>query len=233
MSRRTLGTSGVIPSPSKGHGVRLTNRQRRVVAPERAFVRIRLCEAGARHQSSKLPQVNHVSLSCLRPARARRRARLALHLRQLPEYDGAPLLRKSDIRTDEHSLWRYDAALPIRQSDAVAYFGEGMTPLVPSLRERRTVPVQARLPDAERLLQGSGLGGAGERPAHARRTRGCRGLVRERGRLAGLLRRPGRPRLRGLHTGQHVGRQARPDQRAWSRAGPVPGLARRHCHRRP
>lgn len=50
-------------------------------------------------------------------------------------YDGAPLLRRSDIRTDERSLWRYDAALPIRQADAVAYFGEGMTPLVPSLRE--------------------------------------------------------------------------------------------------
>src|SRR3954447_20021226 len=50
-------------------------------------------------------------------------------------YDGAPLLHKSDIRTAENSLWRYDAALPIRQTDAVAYFGEGMTPLVPSLRE--------------------------------------------------------------------------------------------------
>ena len=49
-------------------------------------------------------------------------------------YDGAPLLRRSDIRTEERSLWRYDAALPIRQFDAVAYFGEGLTPLVPSVR---------------------------------------------------------------------------------------------------
>jgi threonine synthase len=49
-------------------------------------------------------------------------------------YDGAPLLRRADIRTDEHSLWRYDAGLPIRQADAVAYFGEGMTPLLPGLR---------------------------------------------------------------------------------------------------
>src|SRR3954469_17781705 len=49
-------------------------------------------------------------------------------------YDGAPLLRRGDIRTDEHSLWRYDAALPIKQADAVAYFGEGMTPLLPGLR---------------------------------------------------------------------------------------------------
>jgi threonine synthase len=49
-------------------------------------------------------------------------------------YEGAPLLRRSDIRADEHSLWRYDAALPIRQSDAVAYFGEGLTPLLPSRR---------------------------------------------------------------------------------------------------
>src|SRR5215212_5996860 len=49
-------------------------------------------------------------------------------------YDGAPLLRHGDIRTDEHSLWRYDAALPIKQADAVAYFGEGMTPLLTGLR---------------------------------------------------------------------------------------------------
>ena len=49
-------------------------------------------------------------------------------------YDGAPLLRRADIRTSERSLWRYDAALPIRQADAVAYFGEGMTPLLPGLR---------------------------------------------------------------------------------------------------
>ncbi|MFN8633713.1 MAG: threonine synthase [Chloroflexota bacterium] len=49
-------------------------------------------------------------------------------------YDGAPLLRRGDIRTGEHSLWRYDAALPIKQADAVAYFGEGMTPLLPGLR---------------------------------------------------------------------------------------------------
>src|SRR5207248_8923635 len=48
-------------------------------------------------------------------------------------YDGAPLLRRRDIRTEERSLWRYDAALPIRQADAVAYFGEGLTPLIPSL----------------------------------------------------------------------------------------------------
>lgn len=49
-------------------------------------------------------------------------------------YDGAPLLRRADIRAEEHSLWRYDAALPIRQGDAVAYFGEGLTPLLPSVR---------------------------------------------------------------------------------------------------
>ena len=49
-------------------------------------------------------------------------------------YEGAPLLRRADIRTAEHSLWRYDAALPIKQADAVAYFGEGMTPLLPSIR---------------------------------------------------------------------------------------------------
>jgi threonine synthase len=49
-------------------------------------------------------------------------------------YDGAPLLRRSDIRSEERSLWRYDAALPIKQADAVAYFGEGMTPLLPGLR---------------------------------------------------------------------------------------------------
>src|SRR3954447_2897368 len=49
-------------------------------------------------------------------------------------YDGAPLLSRSDIRTEERSLWRYDAALPIKQADAVAYFGEGMTPLLPGLR---------------------------------------------------------------------------------------------------
>ena len=58
-------------------------------------------------------------------------------------YDGAPLLRRADIRTEEHSLWRYDAALPIKQADAVAYFGEGMTPLLPSRRAGRAVPVQA------------------------------------------------------------------------------------------
>jgi threonine synthase len=49
-------------------------------------------------------------------------------------YDGAPLLRRGDIRTDEPSLWRYDAALPIKQADALAYFGEGRTPLLPGLR---------------------------------------------------------------------------------------------------
>ncbi|MGE3267790.1 MAG: threonine synthase [Chloroflexota bacterium] len=49
-------------------------------------------------------------------------------------YDGAPLLRRADIRASEHSLWRYDAGLPIQQADAVAYFGEGMTPLLPGLR---------------------------------------------------------------------------------------------------
>src|SRR5438128_1005227 len=48
--------------------------------------------------------------------------------------DGAPLLSRGDIRPDERSLWRYDAGLPIKQSDAVAYFGEGMTPLLPGLR---------------------------------------------------------------------------------------------------
>jgi threonine synthase len=50
-------------------------------------------------------------------------------------YDGAPLLRRADIRTAEHSMWRYDAGLPIKQADAVAYFGEGMTPLLPGLRD--------------------------------------------------------------------------------------------------
>jgi threonine synthase len=49
-------------------------------------------------------------------------------------YDGAPLLRRGDIRAEEPSLWRYDAALPIKQADAVAYFGEGQTPLLPGLR---------------------------------------------------------------------------------------------------
>src|SRR4051794_16577133 len=49
-------------------------------------------------------------------------------------YDGAPLPRRSDIRTNEQSMWRYDAGLPIRQADAVAYLGEGLTPLVPSVR---------------------------------------------------------------------------------------------------
>src|SRR4051794_7738542 len=49
-------------------------------------------------------------------------------------YDGAPLLSQADIRSDERSLWRYDAGLPIKQADAVAYFGEGMTPLLPGLR---------------------------------------------------------------------------------------------------
>src|SRR5690349_7917730 len=50
-------------------------------------------------------------------------------------YDGAPLLSRNDIRSGERSLWRYDAGLPIKQADAVAYFGEGMTPLLPSLRD--------------------------------------------------------------------------------------------------
>jgi threonine synthase len=49
-------------------------------------------------------------------------------------YDGAPLLRRNDIRSEECSLWRYDAGLPIKQADAVAYFGEGMTPLLPGLK---------------------------------------------------------------------------------------------------
>jgi len=49
-------------------------------------------------------------------------------------YDGAPLLRQGDIRTEERSLWRYDAGLPIQQADAVAYFGEGRTPLLPGIR---------------------------------------------------------------------------------------------------
>ncbi|MCC6174624.1 MAG: threonine synthase [Chloroflexi bacterium] len=49
-------------------------------------------------------------------------------------YADAPALHRSDIRTDEASFWRYDAGLPIRQRDAAAYFGEGLTPLLPGLR---------------------------------------------------------------------------------------------------
>jgi threonine synthase len=50
-------------------------------------------------------------------------------------YDGGAPLRRGDITTEERSLWRYEAALPIKRADAVAYFGEGMTPLLPGLRE--------------------------------------------------------------------------------------------------
>jgi len=49
-------------------------------------------------------------------------------------YADAPLLRRSDIVGGEPTLWRYEAALPLRRADAVAYFGEGMTPLIPGLR---------------------------------------------------------------------------------------------------
>jgi len=49
-------------------------------------------------------------------------------------YADGPLLRRSDIVAAEPSLWRYETALPIRRADAVAYFGEGMTALVPGLR---------------------------------------------------------------------------------------------------
>ncbi|MDP8908352.1 MAG: pyridoxal-phosphate dependent enzyme [Chloroflexota bacterium] len=49
-------------------------------------------------------------------------------------YADGPILRRADIVADERSLWRYEAALPIKRADAVAYFGEGMTALIPGLR---------------------------------------------------------------------------------------------------
>ena len=49
-------------------------------------------------------------------------------------YQGAQPLRRHDIRADERSLWRYESALPLRLSDAAAYFGEGLTPLVQGVR---------------------------------------------------------------------------------------------------
>ncbi len=50
-------------------------------------------------------------------------------------YEGARPLRRAEIVSDERSLWRYEAGLPLGRSDAVAYFGEGLTPLLPGLRE--------------------------------------------------------------------------------------------------
>lgn len=41
-----------------------------------------------------------------------------------------PGLTRADLVADEPSLWRYAAALPLDRDDAVARFGEGMTPLV-------------------------------------------------------------------------------------------------------
>src|SRR3712207_1975958 len=49
-------------------------------------------------------------------------------------YADGPVLRRADIVDGERSLWRYEAALPIKRADAVAYFGEGMTALLPGLR---------------------------------------------------------------------------------------------------
>jgi threonine synthase len=48
-------------------------------------------------------------------------------------YAGAPPLRRSHIDQSERSLWRYAPALPIGRADAIAYFGEGLTPLIPGL----------------------------------------------------------------------------------------------------
>ena len=48
-------------------------------------------------------------------------------------YEGALPLRRREINAEERSLWRYEAALPIRRAEAAAYFGEGLTPLLPGL----------------------------------------------------------------------------------------------------
>jgi threonine synthase len=41
-----------------------------------------------------------------------------------------PGLTRDEVVDDERSLWRYARALPLGRADAVAYFGEGLTPLV-------------------------------------------------------------------------------------------------------
>lgn len=46
------------------------------------------------------------------------------------ELTSSGTIAPSDINRSDHSLWRYQAALPVAQKDAVA-LGAGMTPLVP------------------------------------------------------------------------------------------------------
>jgi threonine synthase len=84
---------------------------------------------------------------------------------------------------DEHSVWRYDAALPIKQADAVAYFGEGMTPLLPS--RRQDTPFLFKL---ETLFPSGSFkdrGSAVWQTLQVRRPRCRRGLVRATPGLAG------------------------------------------------
>lgn len=39
-------------------------------------------------------------------------------------------LQKQDIIQDDFSMWRYEAALPIKKADCVVTLGEGLTPLL-------------------------------------------------------------------------------------------------------
>ena len=66
--------------------------------------------------------------------------------------------------------------------------GEGWTPLVAGDVGRRAGPVQARVPDADRVVQGPRHDGDGELPQEPRRRPRARGLLRQRGRVALGLR---------------------------------------------
>ena len=143
-------------------------------------------------------------------------------------YDGAPLLRRADIRTDEHSLWRYDAALPIQQADAVAYFGEGMTPLLPS--RRSDTPFLFKL---ETLMPSGSFKDRGSAVlANALRKIGIHEVVEDSSGNAGASLACYAARA-GLDCevytpAEHIGRQAGADHGPRRPTGARAGLAGRH-----
>ena len=89
---------------------------------------------------------------------------------------------------------------------------------------RRGRPVQARVRDADRVVQGPRHDRDGELPEEPRHPPGAGGLVRERGRVALGVRRAERPRVPDPRAGDRVVPEDRPDRRVRRRRRHDQGL---------
>ena len=125
------------------------------------------------------------------------------------------------------TMWRYREALAV--AGEPVSLGEPMTPLIAIEHEGRSGRAEVRLSAAVGLVQGPRRGGAHDAAAGDRHSPGGGGLLRQRRRLAGRLRRAGRHQAHGLLSGVGVTGEARPDPPSRRGASPDRGTpAARH-----